>query len=531
MLKKSYSVVTNELGRLTVGELTMKQKILLLTKSRNVTGYCVAGVNIENGEWIRLTVKDKVPFTMDELRYSDGNAPALLDTIIVDLQENCGTIMRPEDYFIEHNAIERAEVTDIGAFYERLKKDYKHKYIYYNEFYKIYEDEFPEIGDEGYYSLQLIKPDEIHVLREGQDKFFANIKYKGRGYLHIRIMDEDFIDNNKDLEIGSRKKLGEDVYTVISLSEKYYNPNNGRYEYYKLVSSIISALDEANFNETINAESQISLESVEILAEQIPGVAKFNNFLELKAYLQAGLSAYTNTQYSVENMEQAKTDLSVLKELKKKLTSKKKQLKEAYTEPIDVVMTQIDELIDMVKIPYDIIDKMLKSNAKEIKEQEIISYARSKAIDLGKNAERLVSSPAFFNPRWKNISYKERYWKRDVDQIIERVQSDIRRIVSLDSEKTNILLTIYFENLSFNSVLNFVDSLKGEKKAEHEGEFIFDMDTGEIFEKPKEDDEKAETIAENINYITREVKVIGEEKNVEIYLGQAETYGVKIDKL
>ena len=85
--------------------------------------------------------------------------------------------------------------------------------------------------------------------------------------------------------------------------------------------------------------------------------------------------------------------------------------------------------------------------------------------------------------------------------------------------------------MSFNSVLNFVDSLKGEKKAEHEGEFIVDMDTGEIFEKPKEDDEKAETIAENINYITREVKVIGEEKNVEIYLGQAETYGVKIDKL
>ena len=50
--------------------------------------------------------------------------------------------------------------------------------------------------------------------------------------------------------------------------------------------------------------------------------------------------------------------------MKKKLTEKRNELRDAYTMPIETVIEQLDELIEMVKEPYSIIDRMIKANKK-----------------------------------------------------------------------------------------------------------------------------------------------------------------------
>lgn len=36
----------------------MEKKIIILTKSKKHSGYCVAGIDYETGEWIRLVSSD-----------------------------------------------------------------------------------------------------------------------------------------------------------------------------------------------------------------------------------------------------------------------------------------------------------------------------------------------------------------------------------------------------------------------------------------------------------------------------------------
>ncbi len=67
--------------------------------------------------------------------------------------------------------------------------------------------------------------------------------------------------------------------------------------------------------------------------------------------------------------------------------------------PIEEVKKQLEELIDMVKVPLDTIDKLIKENAKKAKEQEIMEYARSHAGILGEYAGNVLGSENFFNPR------------------------------------------------------------------------------------------------------------------------------------
>ena len=55
-----------------------------------------------------------------------------------------------------------------------------------------------------------------------------------------------------------------------------------------------------------------------VLAKQTPGIVTFDNFIELKSFLQQGLAIYNETEYTVDNIEQAEEDLKVLKNIKKK---------------------------------------------------------------------------------------------------------------------------------------------------------------------------------------------------------------------
>ncbi len=68
----------------------------------------------------------------------------------------------------------------------------------------------------------------------------------------------------------------------------------------------------------------IRSENIVVEAEQVPGKVSFDNFAELKQYMEKGLSVYNTSEYTVDNLKQAEQDLKELKAIKKKLTDKKK---------------------------------------------------------------------------------------------------------------------------------------------------------------------------------------------------------------
>ena len=102
------------------------------------------------------------------------------------------------------------------------------------------------------------------------------------------------------------------------------------------------------------AKGIIDANEIIVRAEQTPGQVSFYNYEELKEYLEKGLSVYNTTEYTEENIDQAKADLKELNSIKKKLEVKKKELENAYSLPIEEVRKQLDELLGMVKEPMKI---------------------------------------------------------------------------------------------------------------------------------------------------------------------------------
>jgi len=206
-----------------------------------------------------------------------------------------------------------------------------------------------------------------------------------------------------------------------------------------------------------------------VLAKQTPGIVTFDNFIELKSFLQQGLAIYNETEYTVNNIEQAEEDLKVLKNIKKKLYDKKKELEKAYSLPIEEVSKQLDELIDMVKEPMDIIDKMIKDNNKQTKQIEIMNYAKKTAISLGEYADNVINSSAFFNTKWLNATCKTKEWQADVDKRISDAANAIETIKNIGGNKTGALLGFYFDKLSLEGADQFLEFATADVKDDTKG--------------------------------------------------------------
>ena len=249
------------------------------------------------------------------------------------------------------------------------------------------------------------------------------------------------IKNIEPLKDENAHVIVKKISESISVEEIPYSPNETK--------SILQSSEKRH-------TSAMNAKEIVVRAEQIPGQVSFYNFDDLKEYISDGLSVYNNTVYTPENIDQAERDLKVLKAVKKKLYDKKKELEEAYSLPIETVKAQLDELLNMVKEPMNIIDNMIKENRKLAKKKEIMEYAKQKASELGEYSSGVLESRSFFNNRWLNVSYKEKEWKKDIDEIIQRSLDAFEEIEQTGGDNKLTLKAFYLERLSMDGADRFI---------------------------------------------------------------------------
>lgn len=402
--------------------------------------------------------------------------------------------------------------------------------------------------DGQYYSLMLIRPEKLALRRSEKGKLLATFEYNGNIYRNIRVTDME-MDQSSNFPAGKTLYANSPQILVMSLGEDFFNPNTGITENWKFVASII---DEGNIEkrwttenvtstmtDDVQKQKRLDVNEIIIKAEQVPGRAGFYNYEELKQYFQEGLLAYNNTRYSLDNIEQAQQDLEVLKAVRKKLTTKRKELESSYILPIREVLQQMDELIDMVKEPYRVIDTMLKNNAKAIKEREIRRYAYNKSEQLGEYAVSVIESNAFFNPRWRNISYKEKAWKEDVDLIITKAKSDIDTIVKDAGKYKPAALAYYLDHLSMDGMQTFIENLKkvvpqDEQRSPEIPQRTIELATDPIEEKGNNDTlNSPKTESENTKDKVKKatISLVGKERDIDSYIETATSFAIEIRKI
>ena len=192
------------------------------------------------------------------------------------------------------------------------------------------------------------------------------------------------------------------------------------------------------------------MDELTILTRQAPGIATFENFEEIKAYLAARLEGYRNLVYSEDSIKLAKADKATLTKLKKALDERRKEIKAVYMEPYLAVEAQIKELTAMIDEPLSEIDSFVqraKEAEREAKHAEIKRFYDGISGPLGDLAERVFTSEAFYDKKWENASTKVKVWQDALREKVAQAAADLRTIQQTGGSHAPALISRYIETM------------------------------------------------------------------------------------
>ena len=212
----------------------MEKKIIILTKSKKHLGYCVAGIDYETGEWIRLVSSDSetegaVPW--EDLQYSNGETLEVYDIIMCRLLRKCGTIVQPEnclyDETVKWEKVGKSNLDEVIKIHGYDSMDY------------IFENEDTKLPADWIFSwkpslcLLKVKDASIWVKTFEDKKISLNFTYDDIQYKYMSISQIDLLNYYRN-KTDDSYPLGT-VTVVFSLTDQYYW--NGKY--YKVVAQIL----------------------------------------------------------------------------------------------------------------------------------------------------------------------------------------------------------------------------------------------------------------------------------------------------
>ena len=208
------------------------------------------------------------------------------------------------------------------------------------------------------------------------------------------------------------------------------------------------------------------------------------NYEELKEGISAKVAHYKNLVYTDDQIKEAKEDRANLNKLKKALNDERIRLEKEYMIPFNTFKAQLNEIIKIIDEPVTMIDSQVKEyqeNKKEEKRKEIVAYFDSVKEKLPDE----IGLESIFNTKWLNESVSMKSVKKEIDDIVCKIQVDISTINDL-GELSFYALEKYFKSHNLNdSILFAKEQIELEKKkAEFENKNE-EMDPVEPLEEPE----------------------------------------------
>jgi len=82
----------------------MYKDLIIMTKSDKHGGFCVVGIDINDGSFVRLMLDNKETFgalTPENMLYEDGSEAKILDVAGVGIVKSCPTQLQPENVLFD----------------------------------------------------------------------------------------------------------------------------------------------------------------------------------------------------------------------------------------------------------------------------------------------------------------------------------------------------------------------------------------------------------------------------------------------
>ena len=213
----------------------MERDIVILAASEKNGDYCVAGIDVDNGAWLRPyshNVEKHGAVPLEHITYADGSHVKLFDVVRINFADNCRNSMQPENYFYDESSrwIKTGKLT-LDEVISRHGTDDRVK-IFFNDDRSVFEHNLGLIKKRE--SLLLIKASNLEIVveqppethRDQIKKFRLNFTYNDTDYKRFAIGDSRIRRYFGDKNFGTYP-FADYNFVVFSLTDKFaFNGKN-----------------------------------------------------------------------------------------------------------------------------------------------------------------------------------------------------------------------------------------------------------------------------------------------------------------
>lgn len=179
------------------------------------------------------------------------------------------------------------------------------------------------------------------------------------------------------------------------------------------------------------------------------------------------MKQYEGITYTDEQIKDAKKDRSTLNAMKKAISDRRIQVKKAFMEPCTQFETEVNEVVALIDKPIKMIDGQIKEyeeRVKNEKKQALEDYFEEIALDL----EGVLTFDRVFDQRYLNATVSLNKAKTDIRGKVERVNTDLNTLDSLDAEYRMFARDVYMKTFDMSKAMAEISRLQELKKREEE---------------------------------------------------------------
>lgn len=187
-------------------------------------------------------------------------------------------------------------------------------------------------------------------------------------------------------------------------------------------------------------------------------------FMELISHV---IEQYEGVTYTDEQIKDAKNDRSTLNAMKKAISDRRIQVKKVIMEPYTQFEDEVNEVVALIDKPIKMIDGQVKEyeeRVKNEKKQVLKIYFEEIAADL----EGVLTFDRIFDQRYLNTTVSLNKAKTDIRDKVERVNTDLNTLNSLDAEFRMFARDVYVKTLDMSKAMAEISRLQELKKREEE---------------------------------------------------------------
>lgn len=217
----------------------MYKDIILLTTSKKSGNYCIADIEKETGNWIRIVSEDEKiqhAVTLRDMTYENGSMPQVMDVIRIKCKVHNPNYYQPENYVLDNSyyweKLGKLSIKELLKVHPSEDKPF----IFYDTDKSIDGVSIKGLKEKDRYSLILILPEDIciHVKEWPERKQVTmSFNYNGNRYWYVSITDTEFENIYLQYSDGNYN-YQEKCLLIVSLGDIHKD------KHYKLIAKVLN---------------------------------------------------------------------------------------------------------------------------------------------------------------------------------------------------------------------------------------------------------------------------------------------------